>query len=176
MSIFLIISACLLWGASFLMLFRRILLAPGLSYLALLVLSFATKDGLPLLPVNNVILISWLSITIVVMLTILLQTQQMRSSTAGMGYMTIGAVAGMIVGLLGFTIAEDITMRYSIMVVGTAAGTILGYLMYRNTPSGRSAQENFLPYLAAKGFPVAITVMQAGVALVLALALYSNES
>ena len=174
MSIFLIILSCLLWGASFVALFKRLLLAPGLSYLALVVLSMAQKDGNPLLPVNNVILISWLAITVIVMLLTLMQPPEVRSSTRGMGYLAIGAFAGLAVGLLGFSVAESVSMRYSIMVVATAAGTFLGYLMYHNTPSGRNNSVGFLSYLLAKGFPTAITIMQAGVPLVLLLAIYAN--
>ncbi|MCM1365769.1 MAG: hypothetical protein NC201_00825 [Prevotella sp.] len=177
MDVFFIILSCLLWCGAFRALFKRMLLAPGLSYLALLALSFAERDGMPLMPINNVILISWLSMTIIVMLIVMIQPNVVRRASRGIGYISIGAVAGMAVGLLGFSISEDITLRYSIMVVATAVGTFLGYIMYTNTPTGRMdrpGHQSFFGYLLAKGFPTAITVMQLGVALVIAIALYQN--
>lgn len=178
MTIFLIILSVLLWVSSLVALFRRMLLSPGLSYLGLLALSFAQEGGYPLLPINNVILLSWLSITIVVMVVTLMQPNVVRKSSRGVGYITVGSIAGMVVGLLGLSVTEDITMRYSVMVVACAAGTFFGYLMYTNTPTGRMdrpGHQSFFGYLLAKGFPTAITVMQIGVALVLWLALYSNR-
>lgn len=170
----LIITGILLWGAAFVALFRRLVLAPALSFLALLAVSFAREDTLPLLPINNVILISWLSITIVVMAATIMQNEETRRSSFGMAYIVTGAVAGMAVGLLGCTVTPDITMRYSIMVVATIAGTFFGYLLFGNTPEGKSRRQGFFPYLMAKGFPAAITVMQLGVPLVLAIALYDS--
>lgn len=172
----LIIISVLLWGASLWACLRRRLLAPGLSYLALLAVSLAdTPEGYPLLPVNSVILTGWLCMTIVVMVATTLQPRDERRSAAGAGYMTLGALAGMAVGLLGFTLAEGTGMRYSIMVVATAAGVLFGYLMYGNTPAGRAeapGRARFAGTLLAKGFPIAIAVMQLGVALVLAMAIY----
>lgn len=179
MSIALIVISVILWGASLWACLQRRLLAPGLSYLALLALSFArSADGYPLLPVNNVILTGWLCMTVVVMVATTLQPEAERRSPAGAGYMTLGALAGMAVGLLGFTVAEGIGMRYSIMVIATAAGVLFGYLMYGNTPAGRAAapgRRRFAGPLLAKGFPIAIAVMQLGVALVLVMAIYTKQ-
>lgn len=177
MAILLIIISVLLWGAAFWSLFRHRLLSPGLSYLALLALSFAkTSTGLALLPVNNTILTGWLCMTLIVMVTTLLQPERERRDAAAVGYMTLGAVVGMAVGLLGFSVAETAGMRYSIMVVATAAGTFFGSILYGNTPQGRAATlspRSRLNDLLAKGFPIALTVMQLGVALVLLIALYA---
>lgn len=172
MAVVWIILSVLLWGVSFLMLFRRITLAPAISYMALFILSMAEENSLPLLPINNVILISWLSITAVATVATMLQPEAVRSTRHGMGYMVLGAFAGMAAGLLGFTITDDMPMRYSIMATATVAGTFFGYLLFSNTPHGRAANTGFFSYLTAKGFPVAITMMQSGVALVLAIALY----
>lgn len=168
----LIILSIIIWGASLVMLFRKIMLAPVLSFIALFVLSLAQEDTLPILPVNNVILISWLSITVVATVATMLQPEQVRETKFGMGYMTLGALAGMAAGLLGFTITDDMPMRYSIMAVATIAGTFFGYLLFNNTPRGRERQFSFFNYLMVKGFPVAITMMQIGVALVIAIAIY----
>ena len=58
----------------------------------------------------------------------------------------------------------------------TVAGVFLGFLLYTRTPQGAPVNllsGNFFSYLLAKGFPAAITVMQLGVVLVIALALYN---
>lgn len=182
MEIVLIIISALLWGAAFWSLWKRRLLAPAFSYLALLLLSFArTPEGYSLLPVNNMILTGWLCMTLIVMVATLLQPDSERRDTAGVGYMTVGAVVGMAVGLLGFSVAETPGMRYSIMIVATAAGTFFGYLLFGNTPQGRSGRlegvrerRGLFASLLSKGFPIALTVMQLGVALVLLIALYAR--
>lgn len=180
MEIVLIIISVLLWGAAFWCLWKRRLLAPAFSYLALLALSFArTPEGYSLLPVNNTILTGWLCMTLIVMVATLLQPESERRDSAGVGYMAVGSLVGMAVGLLGFSVAETPGMRYSIMVVATAAGTFFGYLLYGNTPQGRAARiegarerRGVFASLLSKGFPIALTVMQLGVALVLLIALY----
>ena len=62
MTVFLIISCILLWGASLWCLYGRQSIAPALSYMALLVLSFITENGYPVLPLNGTILTGWLCI------------------------------------------------------------------------------------------------------------------
>lgn len=177
MATFLIILSCLLWVGALVALPRYTMLSPGLSYLGLAAISFAKTQGLPLLPFNNTILVSWLCIAVVTMLEVAVQPEPVRRSPRGMIYMTAGAVVGMCVGLLGFTFTPDLPLRYGIMVVATVAGVFFGYLFYTRTPKGAGMAlpgPNFFRYLLAKGFPVAITVMQIGVALTLALALYET--
>ena len=113
--------------------------------------------------------------TVVVTTATLLQPVAVRKTRRGMGYIIVGALAGMSVGILGYTVASQVSMLYGIMIAATVAGTFLGFLLYTNTPEGRAinvASGNFFRYLLAKGFPTAITVMQIGVALVLTIALY----
>lgn len=153
----------------------RPLYAPGFSYLALLGLSFCETDGVPWLPINNTMLISWLCITVVVMMATILQPAAIRMLNRGMAYIIGGAIVGLAVGLLGFSVSESLSMRYGVMMVATAAGIFFGYLLYSNTPSGKEMRVgggNFFPYLMAKGFPTAVTVMQMGLVLVLLIALY----
>ena len=177
MAIILIILSILLWCTSLWLLFRRPVLAPGISYLALLALSFARTDGVPLLPINGTILTGWLCMTIVVMAATVMQPLDLRKRPEGTAYLVIGALAGMVLGLLGYSAGESVTMKYGIMIVATAAGVFMGYVLFGNTPAGRALRAgsgNMLRMLPAKGFPIAITVMQIGVALVLALALYMH--
>lgn len=177
MATFLIILSCLLWAAAIWMLVRRPLLGPALSYLGLLTISFAQNNGEPIIPVNNTIQIAWLSMTVVVMLATMLQPEPVRNSSRGMGYMIVGGLAGLTVGLLGFTFAVQIALLYGIMIVAVIAGIFFGFLLYTRTPDGLPLGANIRGagrYLLAKGFPTAITLMQPGVALVITLAFYNR--
>lgn len=179
MTPFLIILSCLLWIAACALMGKKILLSPGLSYLALVALSFAKVQGYPLLPINNVILTGWLCMTVIVMLIVIMQAPGVRNASRGVGYMAGGALTGMAVGLLGYTFTPSLALCYGIMIVATASGTFFGFLIYSNTPKGQGIElrsGNFFKYLLAKGFPVAITAMQLGVALTLLIAVNSPES
>lgn len=176
MTVTVIIISCILFAASLALLPLRMLAAPACAFMGLMTLSFAkSADGYPLVPVNGTILIGWLCMTVVVTTATLLQPVAVRNTRRGMGYIIVGALAGMSVGILGYTVASQVSMLYGIMIAATVAGTFLGFLLYTNTPEGRAinvASGNFFRYLLAKGFPTAITVMQIGVALVLTIALY----
>jgi hypothetical protein len=176
MSIVAIIFSILFFIGAILLLAPRILLAPACAYIGMLCLSFATaSDGYPLLPINSTILIGWLCMTLVVMVATILQPVPLRFARKGMGYMTVGAIAGMAVGLMGFTFVHSLSTLYGIMIVATAIGVFFGFLLYSKTPDGQPVgigSGHFFKYLLAKGFPTAITIMQIGVVLVLITALY----
>lgn len=178
MSTFIIIISILLFVAAIILLPLRLLVAPVCSYVGMLLLSFArTPQGYPMVPINGTILIGWLCMTVVVMIATLLQPVPVRNTTRGMGYVTLGAIVGMAVGLLAFTVTYQLNMLYGLMIVATVAGTFFGFLLYTNTPDGRAVgikSGNFFRYLLAKGFPTAITVMQIGVVLVIVIALYQK--
>lgn len=178
MAIFLLIISILCWCASFVTLFYKQLLAPALSYLGLLLLSFAQEGGYPLVPVNNAILLSWLTITVVVMLAVMLQPSLTPESRSETGYMLGGALTGLAVGLLGYSYTTSVSMMYGIMVIATAAGTFFGFLVFANTLAGRKlkAEGRFFQSLLAQGFPVAITAMQAGLPLVIIIARHALAS
>lgn len=174
MTVFLIILAALLWICAIWAAYGRQLIAPALSYLALLAVSFAKSNGYPLLPVNGTILTAWLCMTLVVMLITIMEPEPVRRQTRGMFYIIGGAIVGLAVGLLGFTFTDNLNALYATMVLGVVAGIFFGFLLYTNTPAGRPVaigSGNFFKYLLAKGFPTAITVMQLGVVLVLVVAL-----
>ncbi len=177
MTIFLIILSVTLWVAAFAFFGRRILLSPALSYCALMALSFTSYEGLPLVPVGNAMSLSWLCITLVVMLIIVLQNPAVRIQSRGTGYMLLGAVAGMAVGLLGYTFTSTLNTLYAMMMGGTAVGCILGLLVFTNTPDGRAvapATGHFWSYLRAKGFPALVTVAQLGIAAVILIARFAS--
>lgn len=174
MNAFLVILSCLLWAASLFCLYGRQTAAPALSYLALVALSFMTSNGFPTLPINNTILIGWLCMTLVVMFSTILQPDPVRRQTKGMNYMIIGGIAGLAVGLLGFSFCNSLSLRYTCMVLGVLTGTALGFMSYAMTPDGKplkAGSANFFNYLLAKGFPTAITLMMPGLALVMVIAL-----
>lgn len=177
MSIFFLVASILFWVGAIAALPSRPLLAPGFSYIGLLGMSFCETNGISWLPINNAMLISWLCITLVVMIATSLQPSAVSRQTRGMGYMIGGGIVGLVVGLLGFTVSSNISMLYGIMIVATAVGIFFGFLLYSNTPKGRAMQIGggyFFKYLLAKGFPTAVTLMQIGLIFVLLIALKGN--
>lgn len=178
MSIFLLIAAIILWVAAIGMLPGRPILGPALSYLGLLCLSLCTSaDGISWLPINSNMLISWLAITLVVMVATMLQPASIRMQARGMAYIIGGGVVGLAIGLLGNTVTDSVSALYGIMIVATIVGIFFGFLLYSNTPDGRQVgvmNGNFFRYLLAKGFPTAVTLMQIG--LVLVLLIYIHEA
>lgn len=174
MTVFLTILSILLLVGAVWCLYGRQSVAPALSYLSMLTLSFITENGYPVLPINNTILTGWLCMTLVVTFIVFLQPDQVRRQTRGMTYFIVGGAAGLAVGLLGFSFLQSVSLRYSCMALGVIAGVFLGFLLYSNTPDGRAIRPRsgyFFKYLLAKGFPTAITLMMPGVALVLLIAL-----
>lgn len=178
MSIFLLIAAIILWLAAISMLPGRPLLGPPMSYLGLLCLSLCTdSNGISWLPINSNMLISWLAITLVVMMATMLQPVRIRAQARGMVYIIAGGVVGMAVGLLGYTFTSSVSALYAIMMIATIVGIFLGFLLYTRTPDGRQVgpmSRNFFRYLLAKGFPTAVTLIQIG--LVLVLLIYTRDT
>lgn len=179
MTVFLIILSNLLWICAMVTLFRRQILSPALSYLALLTLSFAERDGVALLPINTTILTGWLMMTLVVIFATMLQPEAVRRQTRGLPFIVVGALVGLAIGLLGFTAVSSLSLRYAFMIIAVIAGIFFGFLLYTNTPDGRPVgigSGNFFKYLLAKGFPTAITMMQLGVVLVLVIAMHNMNA
>ena len=177
MSIFLLIASIILWLAAIGMLPGRPILGPAMSYLGLLTLSLCETDGISWLPINSNMLISWLAITLVVMVATMLQPAPVRAQARGMAYIIGGGIVGMAIGLLGYTMTHSVNLLYGIMIIATLVGIFFGFLLYSNTPDGRKIgilSGNFFRYLMAKGFPTAVTLMQIG--LVLVLLIYTRDS
>lgn len=169
MSILLIILSIAFYLASIFLLLKKQLIAPIASFLGLLMMSLSET-----LPINNTMLTGWLCMTLIVMAATYMQPVAIQQQTRGMGYMTIGAFAGMTVGLVAFTVSSVPSLLNGFMILGTLAGTFFGYLLFTRTPDGRQVgigTGNFFKYLLAKGFPTAITIMQIGIMLVVAIAL-----
>ena len=176
MMTFLIILSALLWIASFAALPKKILLSPALSFLAMVTITFARMDGFPVVPLTQGMIISWLSITLVVMLTVILQNAAIRQQSRGLGYMTLGALAGMAIGLLAYSFSSSLQLLYALSIIGAAIGISLGFLIFTNTPDGRAVAPgsgNFFRYLLAKGFPTLVTTAQLAVVLVVIIIGYA---
>lgn len=177
MAVTAIVFSCIFFAASLLLLGWRQIASPCCAFMGLLILSMAkTAEGYPLLPLNSAIIFGWLCITVVITAATLMQPRAVRNSNKGIWYMAGGAIAGLAIGLLGYSITSSIPALYAIMIVATAAGTFFGFLLYGNTPQGKIATSDrrlYFRYFLAKGFPTAITVMQCGVVLVMLIAIHN---
>lgn len=169
MSVILAILAVLLMAGAFILLFKKEMLGPVAAFLAMSAVYFSG-----LLPMNANMLITWLCLTLIVTGVSAMQSPAVMAQTRGMGYITIGAIAGMVVGLLGFSVSETLGTVYAMMSIGVLAGCFFGYFLFTRTPNGRQlsySRSRFFAYLLAKGFPVAISVMQLGVISILWIAI-----
>ncbi|MCM1319815.1 MAG: hypothetical protein NC217_05490 [Muribaculaceae bacterium] len=165
MAILLIIIAVLLYATSTLLLYRKELLGPVAAFLAM---GAVYLSGL--LPMNLNMIITWLCLTLVVTGVSAMQPPALMAQRRGMGYIMTGAVAGLAVGLMGYTFTESISAVYAIMVLAVIVGIFFGYMLFTRTPDGEqlhASRSRFFSYLLAKGFPVAIAVAMAGVPLIL---------
>lgn len=173
MDILFLVLSIVLWVCALISLPSRPLYSPALSFLGLLCISFCETDNIPWIPISNNMLISWLCITVVVMLATMLQPAMIRSQTRGMAYIIGGGLVGMAIGLLGYTMDASIAALYAIMIIAIIVGIFFGFLLYSNTPDGRGvslSSGNFFRYLLAKGVPTAITLMQIGLIFVILIA------
>ena len=60
------------------------------------------------LPMNVNMLVTWLCLTLVVTGVSALQPMAVMSQTRGMGYMSLGALAGMIVGMMAYSLSHSL--------------------------------------------------------------------
>lgn len=173
MSVVLIIIGVLLFAGAIGLLFKQQMLSPIVSWAGLTCIWLSET-----LPLNSTIIVGWMGMALLVMAATWLQSEPIRQQTRGVGYMSIGGITGMVVGLLGYSFAQSLSLLYGIMITSTAIGICLGYFLFTNTPSGEKVNVksgHFFKYLTAKGFPVAITIMQIGIVLVLLLAIKNNN-
>lgn len=172
MSIFFIISGIIFYTAAIFLLFKKQIIAPIASFLGLLMMSFSE-----ILHINNTMLMTWLCMTLIVSAATYMQPIAIQQQTRGMGYMTVGAFAGMTVGLVSFTMSATPGLLNGFMILGTIIGIFFGYFLFTRTPHGRQVglgTGNFFKYLLAKGFPTAITIIQIGILLIVIIALHNQ--
>lgn len=163
--IILVVVGILFFAGGLWLLFKRPVVAPVGSLAGLSCIYFSR--ALPLAP--NMVM-TWLALTLIVMLISLMQPQAVMQQRRGTGYMLAGALAGMMVGLISLGSTTSLTAQYACMIVGIVAGIFFGFMLFACTPQGVNVgmgSGKFFNYLAAKGFPVAITVIQPGVAILL---------
>lgn len=182
MAVFIIIVSVVLWLTAIAALWVRPVVSPVLSFLGLLCVSLAKTGAntiggpFALIPMNSSVLMSWLCMTVVVVGATVMQSQERLKSDGSMPYLVSGAIVGLAVGLLGFSFSSHMSVLYACMVIAVVAGTFFGWISFSNTPRGRmnySEGSRGIQNLLAKGFPVAITVMQIGVPLVILTARYA---
>ncbi len=169
MSLTLLILGIICFAGALWLLFALEVLAPAASLLGLVAVYFSHM--LPLAP-NMVV--TWLALTVIVMGVSYLQPRAIMAQNRGMGYMLGGAIAGMAIGLISVSTSGSLTAQYACMIVGVLAGIFFGFFLFSRTPQGQAvslSSGNFFNYLAAKGFPLALTVIQPGIALMLSLLL-----
>jgi len=168
MSVFLIILAIICFAGALVLLFRREVIAPAASLAGLTAVYFSD-----VLPLAGNMLITWVALTVIVIGVSVMQPVALMQQRRGVGYMLGGALTGMAVGLMAVSSSYSLTLQYACMIIGVLAGIFFGFFMFTRTPRGRDvslASGYFFTYLSAKGFPVALTVIQPGVALMLRLA------
>lgn len=167
MSVALMIIGIICFAGALWLLFSREVLAPATSLLGLVSVYFSYR--LPLAP-NMVI--TWVALTVIVMGVSFMQPAAVMAQKRGMGYMTIGAIAGMAVGLISVSATTSLTAQYACMIVGVLAGIFFGFMLFSRTPDAaavRFPSSRFFSYLAAKGFPLAITIIQPGIVIMLSM-------
>ena len=166
-----IVFASLLFVIALICVPYRLVASPCAAFLGLLILGMGhTEEGYPILPLSNTTLLGWLFMAVLVTVIIFCQPAPLRHARFGLWYYLGGALTGMAIGLLGFTFLPYPGGRYVFMIVCVAAATFFSGMMFANTPAGKNVSlksGHFFTYIMAKGFPVAITVMQLGTVLVI---------
>ena len=150
MNIFLIILSIICAVTAIAFTIRPYITAPIPAYISLWLLKFSDT-----VYISNSILIGWGLVTAVTVLIDIMQPQQISKATNGTIYISIGAMAGMIVGLS--TLSVDSCMW---AVTGAIAGAIFGTIIYGRSASAAPLQfpsARFRRYALAKIFPVAVT-------------------
>ena len=99
MSVILVILAVILLALAYVLLFEREAVAPVSAFLGM-----ACCYAASCLPLNANILLTWLCLTVIVTGVSLMQPRAVMQQRRGMGYITVGSLAGLAVGLLGFSV------------------------------------------------------------------------
>lgn len=153
-----LLAACSLWLSC-----RPYLPAYMTAYAALWLLKWsgAAQPG-------SWLLTSWGIAAAIVLIIDLAQPRAISKATNGLTYMSVGALAGTMVGLCA--------VSYVWMAVGAVAGTVFGILIYMRTPAGMAlgfASPQFFRYIPAKFFPVVVTYCLLGIFALLLIMAYA---
>lgn len=117
----------------------------------------------------SVMLSYWGVMTMVVIIIVSLLPQPLVKATQGMPHITVGSVAGMLVGA---------AVGYAPMIVGAFLGAAAGCVVFARTPKGSALgfpSARFVQYFCAKGLPAVVTVSLLGIAVEVAAVQYSQN-
>ena len=108
-------------------------------------------------PFTTGTMIFWGVAVLIVLVNRFLLPSFVRNSSRGIGYIGVGAIVGMSVGLIMYTAAS--------VIIGAIVGAFLGAIAYTRTSAGATLEfptSKFFNYLGAKAIPVVITVSMSG--------------
>ncbi len=119
-----------------------------------------------LMPITMRELLFWGVATLLVIGADTLLPRKSTRSLPGRGYVAVGTLAGMVVGML---------MDSAGIILGGAIGAFLGAIAFSRTPQGRSLEfpsATFARFLCSRGLPAVVTFSQVGLILYYALTGY----
>ncbi len=111
-----------------------------------------------ILPGSNILF--WGAATILVVINHFLLPRAIRSTGAGVGYISGGALVGLALGLTLYNQAS--------LIGGAVLGAFLGALAFSRTAAGRPMNfpsSKFFNYLGAKGIPAVVALSMIGISL-----------
>lgn len=154
MATFCIILGSLLMCGAIAMVFRPVFSGSLTAYLGLWAFHFSGY-----IPVTMRELLFWGVTTLIVIgLDVLLPRESARA-LQGRGYVGVGTIAGMVVGML---------LSSAGIILGAAIGAFLGAMAYSRTPAGRALQfpsAVFMRFLCSRGLPAVVAISQVGLVL-----------
>ncbi len=160
-TIWLIFASILLAGAIALV-FKPIFPASLAAYLGLWLLKWS---GYVDLPADTMIF--WGCATLLVLGLWVMLPRYLSRGTRGRGYIGLGTLCGMVVGML---------ISSPGIIIGAVVGAILGAMAYVNTPRGRDLplfSRQWTQLLCGVGLPAVVALSMVGLALFDILAIYA---
>lgn len=128
--------------------------ASATGYLALWPLYY-----LPEFAISDYIMTFWGIATLIALGINYMLPFQVATSRLGMGYMSVGALCGTLIGIIAGSQAG--------MICGAVVGITCGAIAFSRTPRGRVTEfpsARFFNYLLAKGLPLVVVMSTAGLA------------
>lgn len=152
-----IILAILLMGCALWMCIKPYIPSCLPAYAAFWILKASGAVSAP-----SALMLSWGIVVIVLLIIDYIQPQAVAKATNGTLFFTVGALAGVAVGM-NF-------MSQTGILVGAGAGLIFGAFAFSRSASGKALgfpSVRFFQYLCAKGFPIIVTISIIGIAALL---------
>lgn len=146
MSTLCLISGIVLLVGAIIFCYRPVIPAALLSYAAMWTLSYGNH-----IPMLKDTLMFWGVATMIVLIINSSATQSAHDNS-GLGYITIGALTGCVLGMLTFKGG---------IIIGAAIGAMLGLTAFCRTPKGshiKLPSKAFISQLAAKGLPIIVAM------------------